>query len=85
MVCVGRAYRRDGSVPKLPVLVEASAKHELRAEIEADRLVVVELKSLRVEVWYDGRICCTTEADRVEELLPALKKVIGEVYDEALG
>lgn len=79
---VGRAYRRDGTVPALNELKNCLATHELVVESADDRFLLTKTGNVAVEVWFDGRISCTTLPEHFDEILPALK-LIAIAYDEA--
>ena len=82
--CTGRAYRRDGMIPEFEPLEECFAKRKLSTELESSRVLTVEIGGLKTEIWFDGRICCTADAERRNEVLRALQAV-SAAYDEALG
>jgi hypothetical protein len=83
-ICIGRAYRRDGEVPDMRSVQRALQGTKLVTKNSDDRCVVVTTESLSVEVWFDGRICCTGAAERFDDVVTVLE-LMTKVSDSAIA
>jgi len=83
-MCVGRAYRRDGEVPDMPSVQKNLQGTGISIKHSDNRCVVVIANGLSVEVWFDGRICCTAPAERFDDVVAALE-LMSKVSDSALA
>ena len=83
-ICVGRAYPRNGEVPELGSVQRTLHGTGLTVKNSDDRCVVISKDGLTIEIWFDGRNCCTASADRFDDVFAALE-LITKVNDSALA
>lgn len=83
-MCVGRAYKRDGEVPDMRSVQKILQGTGLAVKHSDDRCVLISANGLTVEVWFDGRICCTAPAERFDDIVAALE-LMTRVSDSALS
>lgn len=83
-ICVGRAYRRDGSVPEILSVHRTLQGTGFMVNNSDDRCIVISKDGLAIEMWFDGRVCCTAASERSDDVLAALE-LMTKVSDSALA
>lgn len=81
-ICLGRAYRRDGEVPDMQLVQRVLQGARLVVRNSDERCISINTEGLTGELWFDGRVCCSGPAERVDDVTRIIE-LITRISDAA--